>query len=418
MQSFCSSTLDMIEKFISDNKPPPYCLDQPFIIYNALKLGISNNILLSNYAQNIVEPKPFSGQSICHFPTTPGDHKHKIERMVMYLRDIRLFHNNEYNINNIRDDIIPITISNKIDYNLHYILSSSNMCNINVKILGTEDKYKEYIFIHKLYIIQEYLQQLTKKAIVIITDGWDVFYKDNLDIIKQKFLSFNTDIVFSTEKQYEHQLLVNKFFYDNLCTINSKYKYLNTGTYIGYSDKLLELINDAILYLDNINLKNNIKITNNQSLLSGLLKENYFKYNFKFDYNSEIFYIPTFDWFNIDEYLNSNFKVNETGSYPSIIHVPFKARFEFILKKLYFKKFNYLVNNTYTWQQSTMTFTENGIVKLSSQDGEYLYINSHIIIVFINNIRYLIKFDNEYKSFISIQFDNLHISKGIIVANA
>lgn len=90
MKSFCELTLNDIAEHIKNMKIIPHCLDQPFIIYNSFKLGLSDNTILLNYAKNILNPDPFTGQSICHFPTNPGDYKNKVERMTYYLNDIRM----------------------------------------------------------------------------------------------------------------------------------------------------------------------------------------------------------------------------------------------------------------------------------------------------------------------------------------
>ena len=74
--------------------------------------------------------------------------------------------------------------------------------------------------------------------VVLFTDGYDVFYADNLETITERYEQMDADIVFSAEAVCwpEEELAPN---FPNL---NEPYPYLNSGTYIGKAKALKELL--------------------------------------------------------------------------------------------------------------------------------------------------------------------------------
>ena len=238
------------------------------------------------------------------------------------------------------------TVSNKFDTEeMKYLIKSTKKINIEFDIVGLN---QEWSFYKKIYWFRDYLKKIENSCIVIFTDAYDVFYKDTLDIIKNKFINLNTDIVFSCEKGYSHQLKTDKIFFDNLSK-NTSYKYLNSGTLMGYKDKLLEFYNDLIDKLENdkefvlelskitiIDKKckpyypQGIRIrahANDQLIISHFLKNYGKNYKFKFDYYCDIFYVCTVNKISkLSKYISDDFMIIETQKTPSIIHVPCKKR--------------------------------------------------------------------------------------------
>lgn len=72
-----------IKTHLDNNKPKPICLDQPFVIYQAINLNLFNNTRLINIVVN--NPVKFKGETISHFPGNPGHYDSKIHKMGYYL---------------------------------------------------------------------------------------------------------------------------------------------------------------------------------------------------------------------------------------------------------------------------------------------------------------------------------------------
>jgi hypothetical protein len=82
------SLFDSIQSHINDyiyrqKQKIPRCLDQPFIVYNAISQNKYDNQLLKKYAEN--NPAIVSSEKIVyHFPGGPGDYVSKSAKMVSF----------------------------------------------------------------------------------------------------------------------------------------------------------------------------------------------------------------------------------------------------------------------------------------------------------------------------------------------
>jgi len=241
--------------------------------------------------------------------------------------------------------ILAVSPSNVFDrLKLKYLLDSAEINKININIIGLD---KPFTFLSKIALLQEYMLSLESisNPIICFTDAYDVFYLDNLETIKTKFLSFQTNILWSVEKIYSHQLKIDKEFYENL-TLNSTtlYKYINTGTFIGYKNSLLELFNDIMLSIQDATFLADLanegwglkSLAVDQTIISHHLALYWNKYNITLDTRCNVFYIPCQDWDNITDYINNRtLLVTASGQKPSIIHVPYKLKYEYLLNYLF-----------------------------------------------------------------------------------
>lgn len=241
-------------------------------------------------------------------------------------------------------NIIAFSVSDK--YNLKemkYLQLSSNICNVKLNIIGLN---REFNWIKRLEYYLEALYSIENNPIIIFTDAYDVFYSDNSEIIMRKFLEMNCDIVFSCEQWYSHQINNKeiKYFYDKNSTLygnNSIYRYICVGCYMGYKNSLISLLTNVLdsKFREEVKM-NNGDNTNDQCLLGYYLTKHLDNKTIKLDYNCDIFYTPTQDWFDVEKCIRI---FNEKK--PSIVHVPFKKRFLHLLNAMFLDKYKYVLNN-------------------------------------------------------------------------
>ena len=257
-------------------------------------------------------------------------------------------------------DIIAVTPSNVFDrQKMKYLLASAVVNRFHLNVIGVG---QPFAYISKILYLHEYLLKLPAESnpIICFTDAYDVIYLDNLDTIKDKFLLFGADIVWSVERYYSYQLTMDQEFYNSITADSaSPYKYINTGTFIGYKDALLNLLNDIVngsikneKFLDEL-AKNHGNQTSHerynlqtyavdQTIFSHHIATNWNKYNIVLDTQCLIFYLPCHDWFAINAHIDGTMKILSTGNTPSIIHVPNKVCFEYLLKDLFVRKYKYI----------------------------------------------------------------------------
>jgi hypothetical protein len=84
----------------------------------------------------------------------------------------------------------------------------------------------------KISYVRSYLNDLPDTDIVLFMDGYDTFLADDLSTIKERFLGFNVDILFSAEEDC-WPLGDDNFFKSRWKDEGTPYKYLNSGVYIG-----------------------------------------------------------------------------------------------------------------------------------------------------------------------------------------
>jgi lipopolysaccharide biosynthesis glycosyltransferase len=240
------SLFDMIQSHIEqyiykEKNQIPVCLDQPFIIYNAITQNKYDNKILKEYVKN--NPYHVSSDKIVyHFPGNPGSYLSKFSKMTDFWQKM---HN-----------IIAVSPSNVYDTDkMKYLLESAKMHDFTVEIIGLK---QDFSWINRMNWFKDYLGKIPENTnpIICFTDAYDVFYVDSIDVVKNKFLSFGANIVWSVEGWYSHQLASDKKFYDELANNMHNYKYLNAGTFIGYKNSLFELFTDII----DVSLKDHIFI--------------------------------------------------------------------------------------------------------------------------------------------------------------
>lgn len=93
----------------------------------------------------------------------------------------------------------------------------------------------------KINLMKEFLEHKNDKDIVLFTDGYDAFYADDLETITERFLDMGHKVIFSGEMIcWPHADKASKF-----PDAPTRYKYINSGTYIGYVSELKKIMNHA-----------------------------------------------------------------------------------------------------------------------------------------------------------------------------
>jgi hypothetical protein len=198
------------------------------------------------------------------------------------------------------------------DSKTKYLVESAKKYNININFVGTDEKNFKYIC--KLYEYSKVINDISTTNpddIIACIDSTDVMIFDYPENILENFYKKNCDILFSSERHYCHQVIgdnrevINYYAHINLAE-KSDYMFLNSGTFIGYANKLAKFLSDLLDFFkieENKNVINTIQNGNNDQTWVGyfVYRTNAFKtYNLLLDYNNSIFYIP-YSWKNINE---------------------------------------------------------------------------------------------------------------------
>ena len=115
-----SQILLHIHNHITSMLPIPGCLDQPFIVYHAVKNNLYDNQKLINIVIN--KPTNFNNETISHFPGGVGHYESKIVKMTNFMNNVM------FNVTNkeVIPEIICRTNKNQL-LNKKYVWENSNI---------------------------------------------------------------------------------------------------------------------------------------------------------------------------------------------------------------------------------------------------------------------------------------------------
>lgn len=152
------------------------------------------------------------------------------------------------------DRFIVITVATEENENLTNFKKSCEVFGIPYTILGLGDKWEsgkaengvllEPGGAQKINYLKRELEKIDnlQDHIILFTDSYDVIFAAPPIEIVTKFRNIKKPIVFSAEKTCWPDPEV-EFQYPRL---NSEYAYLNSGGFIGYGDKIKQLISDEV----------------------------------------------------------------------------------------------------------------------------------------------------------------------------
>ena len=214
----------------------------------------------------------------------------------------------------IIDNLLVISVATDAgNQGFQHFINSLKYKNIQYKILGLNTKWNGGIMEEgmgggqKINLLKEELKcwdmNKLKKTLLLFSDSYDVINVSNETEIIEKYYSIsNNQILFSAEKYCWPDISLQQYYPNT----KSKYKFLNSGGFIGKAYDILNIlsmdINDADddqLYFTKIFLFNNV--------------------NIKLDYYCEIF--QTLNGCIKDIYIYKNKIINKVQStFPSFIH--------------------------------------------------------------------------------------------------
>tara|TARA_B110000208_G_C11800352_1_gene441792 strand:+ start:301 stop:2442 length:2142 start_codon:yes stop_codon:yes gene_type:complete len=250
-------------------------------------------------------------------------------------------------------------------------IESCNIYGFPYKILGLNQNWEGNDLRyntgggHKINLLKKYLntfQSEDDNRLILFTDSYDVVLSDNPYNIVNKFKTFDCDILFSAEPLLWPDNSLDKYF-----TSDKKYKYLNSGGFMGSIRNIKELINNEVLNGSDDQLYYQLQYINNKSI------------NIKLDFNCDIFQTLSarFSDIKLD---NSRLKNTHTDTHPSIIHGNGALKSKLFLNRLC----NYI---NLRWRDAYGYKDTHTKTSLSTQSTIY-------VILFIDNIKNVFNIDN------------------------
>ena len=109
---------------------------------------------------------------------------------------------------------------------------------LDLVVLGWGQSWQGFSWRWRL--LEEYLQTLPAREIVVWTDAYDVLPVANASKIQQRFLAYGKDLVFSMEDANIN--IFRKYVRNKLFGNCQAGKHINGGLYVGYASTLLEMI--------------------------------------------------------------------------------------------------------------------------------------------------------------------------------
>ena len=106
----------------------------------------------------------------------------------------------------------------------------------------------------RVALLLAFLERCDDKQVVLYTDAYDVFFLQPAALTLKRFRAFNADVVWSVERMFSGQDILEKPHFDALAgqrsvarnKAESKYRYINSGGFIGIASTLRRLVADAM----------------------------------------------------------------------------------------------------------------------------------------------------------------------------
>ncbi len=192
------------------------------------------------------------------------------------------------------------------------LLETAEKHQVDVELFGVGVKFVEHK--QRVRLLRDYLSAQPRLAgkIYLCLDGADTLVNGGETQLVQRFLDQKTRILISAERSYTHQF---ELFRERFDGIKSSYRYVNAGTFMGYGDDLLRMLEDM--------LEMDTRMAANDQGLMGMWVHRKIDQPrlVKLDTACDVFWVTTLDWERILESGDSECVRNsETRTDPLIIH--------------------------------------------------------------------------------------------------
>ena len=212
-----------------------------------------------------------------------------------------------------------VTVATSENEGLKLLKKSCDHFGINLDILGYGRPYQGNGT--KIIYLTEYLREQDPQEVILFTDAYDSFFVKDTQDLEDEFLKFNHPLLFSSEDNYYFRiqgiphLFLNRYYfykYPKSESVYKKYRYLNSGGYMGYARNILEVFEESgitkSMRSDQVNLHRHF-VHSPSSI--------------KLDYDHRIFTnYGKFAQPDRFEVKNDELKNKFTGSSPFIFHFP------------------------------------------------------------------------------------------------
>lgn len=219
-----------------------------------------------------------------------------------------------------------VTVANKKDGYFNILEKQIEDSGYKLNVLGQGEKWGGFMW--RYLLISKFLENLLDDEIVVIIDGYDVLYVNNVGL-EDKFKSLDANILFGVDiiNSFFNKMLYKRAF-PYVCVYDNKEININAGMYMGYCKYLKLFI--SLICSDNDCSDKNI---DDQRMLSLYCNNTFFNENVKFDMDSKIFLNLYRD--NILS-TKSSFKLTEgqviiNNNTPNFVHGPGNIDLNFIL---------------------------------------------------------------------------------------
>lgn len=192
------------------------------------------------------------------------------------------------------------------------LLETAAVQGVAVELFGTGVKFVEHK--QRVSLLRDFLADQNEKedTIFVCMDGADTLLADGEETLLERFLHFETRILISAERDFVHQY---EIYRDHFEAIESPYRYVNAGTFMGFGDALLEML-EEMLEIDQ-------RQPGNDQRLLGIWAHRNLKRTakMKLDCNCEVFWVTTRDWEQIlSERGFARIRNSVTNTTPVIVH--------------------------------------------------------------------------------------------------
>jgi hypothetical protein len=190
-----------------------------------------------------------------------------------------------------------------------YLIDTANIFGINMEFIGIGETFIG--FRERLPILQKHLRTVDPKEIIVVMDGYDTLFNNKPEIALERFLAKSTRILISAEKAFTYQYSA---YFEKYNQIESPYKFVNAGTYMGYAGDILNMLNTMFeVPYDGID----------QGMIGAWLYDKLDQpEKVQLDTNCDVFWVASGDWNKLKEIAESKNPIKNpfTDTRPFVIH--------------------------------------------------------------------------------------------------